>query len=63
MNCQALVNVGVSCHRVYSLSFFFFLKFIYLFIYIFLLREFQPMASTSNDSSLLSDKDTNWFLV
>ena len=47
----------------FTLSPFFKKKFIYLFIYIFLLREFQPMASTSNDSSLLSDKDTNWFLV
>ena len=29
----------------------------------FFLREFQPMASTSDDNSLLSDQDTNQFLV
>ena len=28
-----------------------------------MLREFQSIASTSNDNSLLSDQDTNQFLV
>ena len=34
------------------LTFFFFFK-----------REFQPMAFTPDDNSLLSDQDTNQFLV
>ena len=29
----------------------------------FFFREFQPIASTLDDSSLLSDQDTNQFLV
>ena len=31
-------------------------------IYIYI-REFQPMTSASGNSSLLSNQDTNWFLV
>ena len=31
--------------------------------YFFFLREFQPMASAPDDSSLSSDQDTNQFLV
>ena len=29
----------------------------------FFLREFQPMASAPDDNSLLSDQDTNQFLM
>ena len=32
-------------------------------VFFFFLREFQPMVSTSDDNSLLSDQDTNQFLV
>ena len=31
-------------------------------IYIYI-REFQPMTSTPDNSSLLSNQNTNWFLV
>ena len=31
-------------------------------IYIYI-REFQPMTSAPGNSSLLSNQDTNWFLV
>ena len=31
--------------------------------FFFFLREFQPMASTPDDSSLSLDQDTNQFLV
>ena len=31
--------------------------------FFFFLREFQPMASAPDDSSLSSDQDTNQFLV
>ena len=31
--------------------------------FFFFLREFQPMASAHDDNSLLSDQDTNQFLV
>ena len=34
-----------------------------VFIFFIFEREFQPMASASDDSSLLSDQDTNQFLV
>ena len=37
--------------------------FIYLFIYLFILREFKFMMSALNDCSLLLDQDTNRFLV
>ena len=40
----------LSLHNYYNIDFFF-------------LREFQPMAFAPNDSSLLSDQDTNQFLV
>ena len=33
------------------------------YIFLFFFREFQPMTSASDDSSLLSDQDTNQFLV
>ena len=36
-------------------------KFIYIYIFFFL--EFQLMSFALNDSSLLSDQDTNRFLV
>ena len=32
-------------------------------IFFFLLRDFQPMASTPDDNSLLSGQDTDQFLV
>ena len=35
----------------------------HIIIIIIIIREFQPMASTSDDSSLLSDQDTDQFLV
>ena len=35
----------------------------YLILFYFLYREFQSMASTFDDSSLLSNQDTNRFLV
>ena len=38
------------------------LKTILLIIMIFFEREFQPMASAPNDSSLSSNQDTNQFL-
>ena len=31
--------------------------------FFFFEREFQPIASASDDSSLSSNQDTNWFLV
>ena len=34
-----------------------------LIIYDFFLKEFQSMASAPDDSSLISDQDTNQFLV
>ena len=34
-----------------------------LVIIFFFFREFQPMASAPDDSSLSSDQDTNQFLV
>ena len=33
------------------------------FFFFFFEREFQPMVSASNDRFLLSDQDTNQFLV
>ena len=32
-------------------------------LYIYIFREFQPMASAPDDNSLSSDQDTNQFLV
>ena len=32
-------------------------------MFLFFLREFQPMTSTPRDGSLSSDQDTNQFLV
>ena len=32
-------------------------------LFLVFFREFQPMASAPNDSSLSSDQDTNQFLV
>ena len=32
-------------------------------LFFFFEREFQPIASASDDSSLLSNQNTNWFLV
>ena len=46
--------------------FFFFLVFLYLLWEgekIFFLREFQLIASTSNNSSLLSDQNINRFFM
>ena len=41
-----------------------FKKFIYINTFFFFFwKEFQPMASAPNDNSLLSDEDTNQFLV
>ena len=34
-----------------------------VFFFFFFLREFQPMASTPDDSSLSSDQDTNAYLT
>ena len=34
-----------------------------MIMFLFFLREFQPMTSTPRDSSLSSDQDTNQFLV
>ena len=35
--------------------------YIYIYIFFFFEREFQPMASVLDNSSLLSDQDTNQF--
>ena len=36
---------------------------IYLRVFFFFFKEFQPMASTPDNHSLSSDQDTNQFLV
>ena len=39
-------------------------KFFWFYIFWFsFFREFQPMISALDNSSLSSDQDTNWFLV
>ena len=48
MNKSRTYSFPIKCNSVYLFYFF---------------REFQPMAFASDNGSLLSDQDTNQFLV
>ena len=49
--------------RPIDFDYFFIIKVCRLFIYLFLLRKFQLMASAPDDIFLSSNQDTNQFLV
>ena len=60
---EELYIVGFIHMMKTSLTFAFYFIFPLYDVWFFFGREFQPMASTSDDSSLLLDQDTNKFFV